>query len=132
VGGAALAYGIGFWIQGEFAVPVLGPVLPIWVVYATGVMVMGALHIAKIINLAWPSRASLFFPVLSSGVLSIFGFLALSIGIGTGRVAVVVVLSSLTSAITVVLARLFNDTRLGLHQWFAIVLITAGLALLRA
>jgi uncharacterized membrane protein len=56
----------------------------------------------------------------------------LTIGVGTGRVAVVVVSSSLTSAITVMLAWLFNDTRLGLHQWFAIVLITAGLALLRA
>jgi uncharacterized membrane protein len=66
--------------------------------------------------------------MLSSGVLSILGFLALSIGVGTGRVAVVMVLSSPTSAFTVVLARLFNDTRLGLHQWFATVLITAGLA----
>jgi uncharacterized membrane protein len=74
----------------------------------------------------------LFYPVLSSGVLSILGFLALTIGVGTGRVAVVVVLSSLTSAITVMLAWLFNDTRLGLHQWFAIVLITTGLVLLRA
>jgi hypothetical protein len=79
-------------------------------------------------NLAWPSRVSLLLPMLSSGVLSILGFLALSIGVGTGRVAVVMVLSSPTSAFTVVLARLFNDTRLGLHQWFATVLITAGLA----
>jgi uncharacterized membrane protein len=70
-------------------------------------------------------------PTLSAGLLSIAGFLALTMGLGTGRIAVVVVLSSLTSAITVVLARLFNHTRLGWHQWLAIAMIICGLIAIR-
>jgi len=31
---ASVAYGAGFWLQGAFAVPALGAVLPVWLVYA--------------------------------------------------------------------------------------------------
>jgi drug/metabolite transporter (DMT)-like permease len=130
--GAAFAYSVGFWLQGEFVVPVLGPVLPIWVVYASGVAVMGILQITRIVSLALPQPTSRLFPTLSAAVLSTLGFLALTLGLSTGRIAVVVVLSSLTSAITVLLARLFNGTRLGWHQWSAIALIIFGLVLIRA
>jgi drug/metabolite transporter (DMT)-like permease len=129
--GAAFAYGLGFWMQGQFAVPMLGPVLPIWVVYASGVAVMGILQLAGTVSLALPNRISQLIPGLSAGVLSIIGFLALTLGLGTGRVAVVVVLSSLTSAITVLLARLFGHTQLGWHQWLAIAPIIFGLVLIR-
>jgi drug/metabolite transporter (DMT)-like permease len=128
---AALAYGLGFWMQGKFAVPMLGPVLPMWVVYASGVTVLAVLQMTGTVSLALPGRISLLLPGLSAGVLSIIGFAALTLGLGTGQVAVVVVLSSLTSAITVLLARLLNGTRLGLHQWLAVALIICGLVLIR-
>ena len=68
-------------------------------------------------------------PVLASSVLSIGGYISLALGLATGRVAIVIVLSSLTSAVTVLIARSFSDARLGLHRWLVIVLIVGGLAL---
>ncbi len=52
--GAALAFGTGFWLQG-MAVPVMGPLLPIWTTYATGLVVMAALQITGRIDLSHPS-----------------------------------------------------------------------------
>lgn len=37
---AAVAYGGGFWLQGAFAVLHLGPVIPIWLVYTSGLCFM--------------------------------------------------------------------------------------------
>jgi drug/metabolite transporter (DMT)-like permease len=128
---AAIAYGTGFWLQGTFAVPALGPLLPIWVVYASGLTIMGLLQISGSMRLAPPARLALLIPTLSASVFSIVGFVALTIGLGTGRVAVVVVLSSLTSAITVLLARVCNSSSLGWHQWAAIAMIIFGLVLIR-
>jgi drug/metabolite transporter (DMT)-like permease len=128
---AALAYGLGFWLQG-IAVPMLGPLPPAWVVYASGLAIMGILQIFRVVDLALPSPASLLLPGLAASLLSIVGFFALTLGLSTGRVAIVVVLSSLTSGITVLLARFINRTRLAWHHWLAIAAILSGLGLIRA
>ena len=128
---ASLAYGIGFWLQGAFAVPALGPLLPVWLVYAIGLVVMGVLSLAGIVRLRPPERPLLLLPTLFASLFSIAGFLALTEGMATQQVAVVVALSSLTSAVTVCLSRIFAGTRLAWYQWGAIVLITAGLVLTR-
>jgi drug/metabolite transporter (DMT)-like permease len=129
--GAALAYGLGFWTQGQFVVPVMGPVLPMWVVYATGVLVMSALHTSGAVSLTLPDRRSQLLPGLAASILSMVGFLALNLGISRGHLAVVVVLSSLTSAITVLIAQVYGGERLVRHQWLAIALIVGGLILIR-
>jgi drug/metabolite transporter (DMT)-like permease len=128
---AAFAYGCGFWLQGAVAVPALGPLVPIWLVYASGLAIMGVLQISGAVQLALPERLALLAPTLAASIFSIVGFVALTVGLGTGRVAVVVVLSSLTSAITVLLARVLKSNRLGWHQWLAIGMIIGGLVLIR-
>jgi drug/metabolite transporter (DMT)-like permease len=125
---AAFAYGIGFWLQGTFAVPVLGPTLPVWTAYTTGVTVLALVGLVRRLSFAWPERATMG-PVIASSAFGLGGYLSLALGLATGRVAIVIVLSSLTSAVTVILARSFSDARLALHQWFAIALIVGGLAI---
>lgn len=128
---ASLAYGIGFWLQGAYAVPALGAVLPVWVVYVVGAVAMLTLQLFGRVHLSVPARVSFMLPTLMAGTLSIVGFVALTEGLRTKHLALVVALSSLTSAVTVLLARAFNSLRLGWHQWFAMGLICAGLVLVR-
>jgi uncharacterized membrane protein len=129
--GAALAYGTGFWLQGS-AVPIMGPLLPIWTVYVTGLVVMVVLHMARLIDLSPPRSYSLMIPALAAAVLGVVAFMALNAGLSSGRVAVVVVLSSLSTAVTVVLARLLNHARMAWHQWLAIALVLIGLSLVKS
>jgi drug/metabolite transporter (DMT)-like permease len=109
----------------------MGPVLPIWAVYATGVVAMGVLHSTRLIDLTLPHPASLLAPGAAAATLSIIAFLALTTGVATGRVAIVVVLSSLTSAVTVILARVLEHARMAWHQWLAIASVVIGLCLMR-
>jgi drug/metabolite transporter (DMT)-like permease len=128
--GAALGYGVGLWLQGRLAVPALGALLPVWITYAVAVVLLGSLGLSTHVSLSLPERPAMR-SVFGSGALGMSGFLAMSAGLATGRIAVVVVLSSLTSAITVFVGRTLGDTRLALHQWLAIALIVAGLMLVR-
>jgi hypothetical protein len=48
-------------------------------------------------------------------ILRIAAFLSLNLGLATGRVAIVVVPSSLTSAVTVVLVRFLDLSRMAWH-----------------
>jgi drug/metabolite transporter (DMT)-like permease len=129
--GAALAYGTGFWIQGAFAVPALGPLIPVCVVYATGLVVFGIAQRLRIVNLGLPHPFSLVMPAVAASVCSVIGFVTLTSGVSTGHTAVVVVLSSLSSAVTVLIACSVRRMRLELHQWLALVSVVAGLAVIR-
>jgi drug/metabolite transporter (DMT)-like permease len=128
--GAAVGYGVGFWLQGTFAVPVLGAFIPVWVAYAVAVPLVAVLGRLRQLSLAIPDRAALV-PVLATGAFSVVAYGALSLGLATGRVAIVVVLSTLASAVTVLLARLLDDARVAKHQWFALVAIIVGLIMIR-
>jgi drug/metabolite transporter (DMT)-like permease len=128
---AALCFGVGFWLQGIYAVPSLGGLVPVWLYYVIGVTLFALL--------SYPSGQSLKPPplralpaVLGSGFLSVVAYIAFSIGLGTGEVAVVTVLSSLASAVTALLGRLLLGERLARHQWAGIAAIIAGLVLINA
>lgn len=128
--GAAVFFGGGFWLQGAYAVPQLGPVLPVWLMYTAGVALLGGLGLAARTDLSLPER-SMRAPLLLASALALGGFVTLTAGLATGQVAIVVVLSSLTSAITVLVARVFGAARVALHQWAAITAIVLGLILIR-
>jgi drug/metabolite transporter (DMT)-like permease len=53
-------------------------------------------------------------------------------GQSTGRVAIVVVLSTLASAVTVLLSRLRDRAAVAWHQWLAMSVIIAGLMLIKS
>jgi drug/metabolite transporter (DMT)-like permease len=126
---AALAFGAGFWLQGRFAVPALGAVVPVWTLYAAESLLVAILALSVGGNLALPQRLG---ALLAASGLGLGGFIALTLGLATGRLAVVVALSSVTSAITVLLGRVLDGARLAVHQWLAVAAVVAGLVLLRA
>jgi drug/metabolite transporter (DMT)-like permease len=126
----ALGYGVGFWIQGKFAVPLLGPVVPVWLSYAVALVLIALLSRPSGVTLAVPNRSALV-PVFASGACSAAGFLALSAGLATGRVTIVVVISSSASAITVLMAKLIDRAHVAWYQWLAIAIILIGLVLIK-
>lgn len=68
--------------------------------------------------------------VLGTGAVAVLGFVALSAGLATGQVAIVMVLSSLQSAIAVGLACTLLGEQLARHQWLGVAVIV-GLGLVR-
>ena len=123
-------YGAGFWLQGRYAVPKLGPIIPVWISYGIAVFAIPALSSPLHVSLAFPPGRALL-PVFACGAFSAAGYLALNEGLARGYLAVVPVASSSSSAITVVLGRVFDGTRVAAHQWVAIAVIVIGVALLR-
>jgi drug/metabolite transporter (DMT)-like permease len=129
--GAAVCYGVGFWLQGVFAVPTLGPFVPVWLSYGLAVVTTAMLKPLLGVRLA-PPRGRQWGPVLGAGLFSAAANAALTMGQSTGRVAIVVVLSTLASAVTVLLSRFRDRATIVLHQWLAMGVIIAGLILIKS
>jgi uncharacterized membrane protein len=64
------------------------------------------------------------------GLSGAAAYLAFCMGLQTGALALVAVLSSLSSGISVLLAGLFLHERLAAHQWASVAVIIAGLMLI--
>jgi drug/metabolite transporter (DMT)-like permease len=128
--GAAVCYAVGFWLQGVFAVPALGPFIPVWLSYGIVVAAIPVLMPVIGARLAIP-RGNQWWAVLGAGLFSATAYVALTIGQSTGWVAIVVVLSTLASAVTVLLSRLIDRATIALHQWLAMGVIIAGLILIK-
>jgi len=129
--GAAVCYAVGFWLQGVFAVPALGPFIPVWLSYGLAMLTIPMLVPVIGVRLALPRRRE-WGPVLGAGLFSAAGNAALTMGQSTGRVAIVVVLSTLASAVTVLLSRLMDRATIAWHQWLAMGVIIAGLILIKS
>lgn len=125
---AALLYGVTFWLQGWLAVPALGGILPVWLYYLAGLLILGGWAFWRG-NLALPPPR-IRPVVLGGGLLGALAYAACSVGFATGQVAVVTVLSSLSSAVTAVLGAAFLGERLAPRQWAGIAAILLGIALI--
>jgi len=129
--GAALSYGVGFWILGFKVTPILGSVAPIWVGRFT------SLGVALLIGLGDSPRITqirahgwhLWVLLIASIATGIFAYIANNSGYQTGEIAVVSVLASLYSPIAVFLAAIFFRERLQRLQWFGLGAIFAGVVL---
>jgi drug/metabolite transporter (DMT)-like permease len=128
--GAAVLYGVGFWLQGFYSVPKLGVLVPTWSYYSMGSV--AALAWGLVTRLKWgiPSF-SLTRVAIATSLLSCVGSLALAAGQLTGQVAVATLLSALASAVTVLLARGLLKEEVPVHGWIGLILILAGLAALK-
>jgi drug/metabolite transporter (DMT)-like permease len=129
---SALCLGIGFWLQGRFAIPRLGVLKTLWMLYLLGFALAGVLVVRASVE---PSlrvsgwlRASL--PLAS--ILSLSGFAALAVGTAHGSVAIVTSLSTLAGGAAAILAVLFRAERLDRMQWFGLLSVLCGLPLLHA
>jgi drug/metabolite transporter (DMT)-like permease len=128
---AALGYGVGFWIQGTFAVPALGVFVPVWVSYLIVVVTVPLLRRPLGFRLTLPNRSQRAV-VVGTGLSSAVAYISLTLGLSTHRVAIVVVLSTLASAVTVLLSRLLDRAVIALHQWLAMAVIIGGLILIKS
>jgi drug/metabolite transporter (DMT)-like permease len=128
---ASSGYGFGSWVQGTFAVPALGAFVPVWLYYAMGVVVLIAAagragQTLRLPPLAdWPS-------VFGAGGCSTVAYTSFALGLATGHIAEVTVLSTMSSGIAALLGFAFLGERLARHQWGGVVAILLGIALINA
>ena len=126
--GAAVLFGIAFWLLGFYVVPALGPVLPVVVTRAIGVVVMLGVALASRQSAAPPARRAVLLIVVIA-LLDTLAFAANNLGMESEQVSVVAVLSSMFAAVTVLLAWIFLHERIRWGQWLGLGLILAGILL---
>ncbi|MDX7986178.1 DMT family transporter [Xenorhabdus sp. 12] len=127
---SSLMFGIGFWLQGEYAVKDLGVLNALWVYYLTAIVIL-FLVLLKHSNLSVPPIKILSI-VFSISFFSLIGFASLAYGASTGHVAIVTVLSSLASGVTALLGFFIRGERLSRIQIAGIITIIFGVMLLKA
>jgi drug/metabolite transporter (DMT)-like permease len=125
---AAIGYGIIFWIFGFQVIPALGGIVPVWLIRL--------MTLCLLIALAAPARQSMRVPrgqvlwlIGAVGLLDATAYVANTIGLTTREVAVVTVLASLYSTVTVLLAWMFLREQLRWNQWLGVAVIFGGIAL---
>jgi drug/metabolite transporter (DMT)-like permease len=125
---AAVAFGVMFWLFGFLVVPALGGVAPVWLIRLVTPCLLNALAKPFHQAISAPHGHTLWL-IFAVGLLDSTAYVASTIGFTTGAVAVVSVLASLFSIVTVILAWIF--LREGLHwsQWLGIGVIFVGIAL---
>ena len=126
---AALLYGVGFCVQARYAIPRLGHLIPVWLYYVLGAVLLRAAASMLRKDLALP-RLGQVPVVLGTGLAASGAFVALTLAVTGGNVAVPTVLASLASVVTVVLARVVIKEQVAAHQWAGIAAVIVGLMLL--
>ncbi|HZS59457.1 MAG TPA: DMT family transporter, partial [Gemmatimonadaceae bacterium] len=98
--------------------------------YGSGALAAGTIALKRGHNLALPKPA-LRALLLVHAACGVLGYIAYSSGLSTGHIAIVTVLSSLASGVTVLLARVVLSERLTRRQWAGVGAILLGVAMLR-
>jgi drug/metabolite transporter (DMT)-like permease len=126
--GAAILYGLGFWLQGKYSVPTFGPLPALWVYYlsATAITALICLVARKDMKPAGPLELT---QMLGTAVLAGGGYAALVAGQATGSIAIVTALSAASTAVTVILAFVFLKNKPGVRGWIGVVGVVAGIVL---
>lgn len=119
-------FGLGFWLQGAFAVKSLGVVGALWI-YCLAAVVILFTTLAQRRKLAAPPR-SIVAPIMP---ISLLGFFTLAYGATTRHVAIVTVLSSLASGVSALLGFFVRGERPSALQWLGIATIIAGVVMLK-
>lgn len=128
---AAVGYGGAFWLLGAQVSPQLGPLLPIWLIrlvtpclLATGARIFRQ-------SLRLPHGRAWWF-IGGVGLFDTVGYVSSAAGLAIGPLAIVGVLISLFSAVTVLLAWVFLRERLQWSQWLGVSLIFVGIVLVNS
>jgi drug/metabolite transporter (DMT)-like permease len=126
-----LAFGVGYWLL-DFIVPTLGGVTTAFIAKVGDLFVLGAIAVLLAIRAPRESRTAsrrvqpFWLWVVPTALLDTAANIAYNIGIATALTSVVVTLSSLFSAVTVVLACLLLRERLAPWQWAGVLTILLG------
>jgi drug/metabolite transporter (DMT)-like permease len=132
--GAMLTFGVGYWLL-DFIVPTLGGVTTAFIAKVGDLIALGLIALV----LAWgaPRKTqpklrlsqTFWLWVIPVALLDTAANIAYNIGIATALTSVVVTLSSLFSAVTVLLAWVVLRERLALWQWVGVLTILSGVLL---
>jgi drug/metabolite transporter (DMT)-like permease len=128
---ASFGYGAAFYVQGAWVVPRLGPYLP---VAGNALLIITTVSLVAVVTRrsAAPPGLRTAPYVLATGLIGLVAFAAYLLGLQTGAVAMVTVLSSLAGAVTVLLALVLLKERLAPRQWAGVVAALGGVLLLNA
>ncbi|HEX3273121.1 MAG TPA: DMT family transporter [Ktedonobacterales bacterium] len=132
--GAMLTFGVGYWLL-DFIVPTLGGVTTAFIAKVGDLIALGA--IALFLTWRAPRKPqpelrisqTFWLWVIPVALLDTAANIAYNIGIATALTSVVVTLSSLFSAVTVLLAWVILRERLALWQWVGVLTILLGVLL---
>jgi drug/metabolite transporter (DMT)-like permease len=125
---AAFCFGLAFWVLGFHVTPTLGGVVPIWIIRLAGAVLVLGLMARRRSQPILPA-GSFGWPLAASALLDTAGFVATALGLATGHVSVVTVLTSLFGVVIILLSWFLLKERLHLRQWCGVALIFAGVAL---
>ncbi|GCE10314.1 DMT family transporter [Tengunoibacter tsumagoiensis] len=126
---AACGYGATFWILGYHVTGDLGGIIPVWLIRGLTPLLLAIC--APLIRqpLKLP-RGSIWWCIAGISLFDTLGYIAYTTGLlQHGQLAIVTVLSSLYSVVTVILAWFLLHDRLQQNQWMGILVIFTGIAL---
>jgi drug/metabolite transporter (DMT)-like permease len=124
---AAGCFGVSLWASSHL-VAAAGAGWTTWGLRVVSIVALAALALPLRRDLAPPSRPAWRW-LIPVGLFDVAAYLAYNAGVASAYVAVVAVLSSLFSAVTVLLAWLVLRERLAATQWLGIGLILGGVTL---
>ena len=125
---AALGYGTTFWILGFHVTPTLGSIIPVWLIRTLTPCVLVVCAPFARQRLTLP-RGSIWWFIVGVSIFDTVAYITYTLGLAQGQVSLITILSSLYSAVTVLLAWIFLRERLRRSQWFGIGIIFVGIAL---
>lgn len=125
---AACGFSLMFWVLGFRVMPALGGYASVWMIRLT-TFTMLAFIAAPVRQSLRPPRGSVWWFLLGIGIFDTAAFLFNNMGLKGGNVAVVTVIASLYSAVTVFLAWIILRERLERSQWAGVFLIFIGIVL---
>ncbi|GAC1367288.1 MAG: DMT family transporter [Ktedonobacteraceae bacterium] len=125
---ASLGYGITFWVLGFHVTPTLGSIIPVWLIRTVTPCVLLVCAPLARQKLTLPSGSVWWF-IVGVSVFDTVAYVTYTLGLAHAQVSLVTILSSLYSAVTVLLAWIFLRERLQRSQWLGIGMIFVGIAL---
>ncbi len=125
---ASLGYSVIFWIMGFRVTPVLGGVAPVWLIRLTTIWVLALCATPLKQHLHFP-RGQVWWFITGVSILDTAAYVSFAIGLTGGQVAIVGVIASLFTAVTVLLAWIFIREKLQWSQWLGVGIIFVALVL---
>ncbi|MBV7524991.1 EamA-like transporter family protein [compost metagenome] len=122
---AAVFYGISFWLQGRFVLPILGPVTMLWLAYLVGLIVLVVIVVRIDDGLKIPPLKNCL-TLTGASLMNLGGLSSFAWGAVAGSVSVVTVISTLSGGIAAILGYVFFKERLAKVQVLGVVLVLAG------
>lgn len=125
---AGACFGVLFWLLGIRIISAAGAFATVWLIRATGMILIFAVLLLRRAPIRLPDRGSVM-QSAAIGILDTGAFLLSNRGMQLEQVSVVTLLSSLYGAVTVALAAIVLHEPIGRWQWCGIASIFAGIVL---